>query len=138
MTTTISDNGHEDQDDIGEGQEGAHQSLQNHLRTENAESPIPFHNFESFALPDLVHTWYHSFYEDYMAYIRTAEEDAILSAKLASLGSQVTIGFMAAVLDVIMRRNSRPLSKGSPSKNIWARPSDTFSINTTSRTIPSG
>ena len=43
MTTTISDNGHGDQDDIGEGQGGAQQPLQNHLGTENAESPMPFH-----------------------------------------------------------------------------------------------
>ena len=40
MTTTIIDSNHGDQDD---NEEGAQQPLQNHLRTENTESPTHFH-----------------------------------------------------------------------------------------------
>ena len=53
-------------------------------------------------LPDLVntwYTWYRSFYDDYMAYIKTAERDAVLAAQIASPGTQVIIGFITAVLE---------------------------------------
>ena len=48
-----------------------------------------------------VNTWYKSFYDDYMAYIKTAERDAVIAAQIASPGpgTQVTVAFIAAVLE---------------------------------------
>ena len=55
--------------------------------------------FDGFLLPDPVNTWRKSFYDNYMAYIKTAERDAVRAAQIASPGSQVTIALIAAVLE---------------------------------------
>ena len=55
--------------------------------------------FDGFFLPDPVSTWYQSFYDDYMIYIKVAERDAVLAAQIVSPGTQVTITFIATVLE---------------------------------------
>ena len=54
--------------------------------------------FDGFLLPEPISTRYKSFYDDCVVYIRTAERDAVLAAQIESPGSQVTIGFIATVL----------------------------------------
>ena len=53
--------------------------------------------FDGFFLPDPVSTWYQSFCDDYVAYIKVAGGDAVLAAQFASPGTQATIMFIATV-----------------------------------------
>ena len=46
--------------------------------------------FEGFYLAEPIATWYQSFCDDYMAYLKVAERDAVLAAQIASPGTQVT------------------------------------------------
>ena len=55
--------------------------------------------FEGFCMPEPIGTWHQSFYDDYMAYLKVADRDAVLGALIASPGTQVTIALIAAALE---------------------------------------
>ena len=55
--------------------------------------------YEGYFLPEPVATWYGSFYTDCVTYLCIAGRDSVLAAQVASLGSQVTIQFIALALE---------------------------------------
>ena len=79
--------------------------------------------FEGFYLPEPVSTWYQSFFDDYVPYLKVADRDAVLAAQVASPGTQVTIQFIAAAIE---EAEGAALSQGQtlqqPGKHDHCRP----------------
>ena len=67
-------------------------------------------------LSDPVSTWYQSFFDDYVTYLKVADCDAVLAPQIVSPGTQVTIMFIAIVFEEAeyAAQSNNPDSPGLP------------------------